>query len=284
MVRWGSAPFFHLASTDKYPMADQTSELRSLKADLDQLRPLDAAQIALLWPQWRAEDALFVYATNAVEGSTLTLGETIVVLEQGVTVGGKSLADHLDAVNGQKAYSLMLDLAQKRADITLETILELHRAVVGEASPIAGTLRDERVFIRGSMHVPPNYVKVPGPMDEMIARCRDDRAASVHPVAVAARLHFDLLTIHPFKDGNGRTARLLQNLHLIREGYAPILIGPQEKGAYFDVLQSAQIEVPGIGNPDPFIAYTVQLEKTALQRYLESLRSGSEDTTADLAE
>ena len=251
-------------------MADPTSELRSLKADLDELRPLDAARIALLWPQWRAEDALFVYSTNAVEGSTLTLGETIVVLEQGITIGGKSLADHLDAVNGQKAYNLMLDLAKKRADVTLETILDLHRAVVGDESPIGGALRDEPVFIRGSLHVPPNYVKVPRLMDEMIARCRDDQAAGKHPVAVAARLHFDLLTVHPFKDGNGRTARLLQNLYLIREGYVPILIGPQEKGAYFDVLQSAQIEVPGVGNPDPFIAYTVGLEKAAMQRYLGS--------------
>lgn len=262
-------------------MADQTSALRSLNANLDHLRPLDAARIALLWPQWRAEDALFVYSTNAIEGSTLTLGETIVVLEQGITIGGKSLADHLDAVNGQKAYSLMLDLAQKRVEIRLGTILDLHRAVVGEDSPLAAALRDERVFIRGSMHVPPNYVKVPGLMDEMIARAQHDQGSSVHPVAVAARLHFDLLTIHPFKDGNGRTARLLQNLYLIREGYAPILIGPQEKGAYFDVLQSAQIEVPGIGNPDPFIAYTVQLEKTAMHRYLESLHRANEKTPPD---
>lgn len=262
-------------------MADPTSELQSLKDDLDQLRPLDAARLALLWPQWRAEDALFVYSTNAVEGSTLTLGETIVVLEQGITIGGKSLADHLDAVNGQKAYNLMLDLAQKRADITLETILDLHSAVVGENSPIAGTLRDERVFIRGSLHVPPNYVKVPRLMDEMIARACDDQSTGAHPVAVAARLHFDLLTIHPFKDGNGRTARLLQNLHLIREGYVPILIGPQEKGAYFDVLQSAQIEVPGVGNPDPFIAYTVGLEKTAMQRYVGSLQVGNKKPPPD---
>lgn len=253
-------------------MVDPTSELRSLKPDLDRLRPLDAAGIALLWPQWRAEDALFVYSTNAVEGNTLTLGETIVVLEQGITLGGKSLADHVDAVNGQKAYNLMLDLAQKKADVRLETVLDLHRAVVGGDGPIAGALRDERVFIRGSLHVPPNYVKVPRLMDEMIARCREDQATGTHPVAVAARLHFDLLTVHPFKDGNGRTARLLQNLQLIREGYVPILIGPQEKAAYFDVLQNAQIEVPGIGNPNPFIAYTIGLEKTAMRRYLESLQ------------
>jgi cell filamentation protein, protein adenylyltransferase len=243
---------------------------QELKERLDALRPLDAGRIARLFPHWRAEDALFVYATNAVEGSTLTLGETIAVLEHGVSIGGKPVADHLDAINGQKAYALMLDLAQRRAPITLETILDLHRAVVGDAT-YAGTLRDEAVYIRGSLHVPPNHVKVPRLMDEMLALYAGERSADEHPVSSAAKLHFRLLTIHPFKDGNGRTARLLQNLALIREGYVPVLIGPEEKPRYFDVLQSAQVAVPGIGDPAPFVAYVADLEAASLGRYLASL-------------
>lgn len=250
----------------------QMDAVNALKSKLDVMRPLSQDRILLLWPQWRAEDALFVYATNAVEGSTLTLGETLALLEHGVTVSGKPMSDHLDAVNGQKAYTAMLDLAQKRAEITLETVLNIHRAVVGDVT-YAGQLRDEAVYIRGSRHVPPNYVKVPRLVDEMLARYDEGGTRGDHPVRVASTLHFDLLTIHPFKDGNGRTARLLENLHLIREGFAPILIGPEEKPRYFDVLQRSQVAVPGVGDPTEFIGYMADLEKEALERYLAALHT-----------
>jgi Fic family protein len=230
----------------------------------------------LLWPQWRAEDALFVYATNAIEGSMLTLAETVIVLEEGVVIGGKPVRDHLDAINGQKAFALMLDLAQERAAIDLATILGLHRAVVGDAT-YAGQLRDQPVYIRGSLHVPPNYAKVPTLMDDMLERLAVDRKRE-HSVAAASRLHFALLTIHPFLDGNGRTARLLQNLYLIREGFVPILIGPDEKSRYFDVLQRGQIAVPGVGDPSEFIAYMAELERGQLERYLRSLQTAHGDS------
>ncbi len=252
----------------------------ALKSQLDALRPLDSDRIALLWPQWKAEDALFVYATNAVEGSTLTFGETLALLEHGVTVGGKPMADHLDAVNGQKAYIMMLDLAQKRANIELETVLDLHRAVVGDVT-YAGQLRDEAVYIRGSLHVPPNYAKVPRLMDEMLSRYDEGISKREHAVRVASTLHFDLLTIHPFKDGNGRTARLLQNLHLIREGFAPILIGAEEKPRYFDMLQRSQVAVPGVGDPSEFVGYMADLETVALERYLKSLQISHGQSATD---
>jgi Fic family protein len=253
-------------------------QIPNLKAQLAALRPLGPERISLLWPQWRAEDALFVYATNAVEGSTLTLAETVVVLEDGVTIGGKSVRDHLDAINGQKAYALMLDLAQNRSDIDLDTILTLHRAVVGDTS-YSGYLRTQPVYIRGSLHVPPNYAKVPRLVDEMLRRLATDIETG-HPVAVASQLHFDLLTIHPFVDGNGRTARLLQNLCLIRAGFVPILIGPEEKSQYFDVLQRGQVAVPGVGDASEFIVYMAGLERQQLRRYLKSLdiAHGSEST------
>ncbi len=202
----------------------------------------------------------------------------------GVTIGGKPLQDHLDAVNGAKAYALMLNFAQRRIDLTLEDVLELHRTVVGNDNPIAGEISQERVSIRGSHHVPPNYTKVPRLLDEMVERCHADPVAGAHPVDVASRLHFDLLTIHPFKDGNGRTSRLLQNLHLIREGYAPILIDPQQKARYFDVLNASQTEVPGVGNPRPFQAYMAELEREALDRYARILHQQNDRTTQDVVD
>lgn len=252
----------------------------ALKSRLDALRPLGPDRIALLWPQWKAEDALFVYATNAVEGSTLSLGETVAVLEHGITIGGKPLSDHLDAVNGQKAYTMMLDLAQKRASITVDTVLDLHRALVGDVT-YAGQLRDGPVYIRGSLHVPPNHVKVSRLVDEMLARYDAGILAGEHPVRVASTLHFDLLTIHPFKDGNGRTARLLENLHLIREGFAPILIGPDEKPRYFGVLERSQVAIPGVGDPTEFIGYMADLEKKSLDRYFKSLQIAHGENAPD---
>ena len=227
------------------------------------MRPLNQDRIQLLWPQWRAEDALFVYATNAVEGSTLTLGETLAILEHGVTVSGKPMSEHLDAVNGQRAYSAMLDLAQKRTKIVLETVLDLHRTIVGDVS-YRGQLRD-----------------VPRLVDAMLARYDEGMSHGEHPIRVASTLHFDLLTIHPFKDGNGRTARLLENLHLIREGFVPILIGPEEKPRYFDVLQRSQVAVPGVGDPTEFIAYMADLEKAALERYLAALHTAHGERSDD---
>jgi len=91
-------------------------ELTRQKEQVDALRPLTPKEVGLLWPHWRSEDALFVYATNAIEGSTFTLGETTVVLESGITIGGKPLQDHLDVINGAKAYALMLQPARLRAD------------------------------------------------------------------------------------------------------------------------------------------------------------------------
>jgi Fic family protein len=250
-------------------MGPSTNELSALKAELDALRPLTELQLQRLWPQWASEDALFVYATNAIEGSTMTLAETTVVLESGITIGGKTVQEHLDILNGQQAYQLMLEVARSKKSIDVDVIFALHRAIVGDQA-WAGRWRTEPVYIRGSMHVPPNWVKVARLMEEALARF----AVSVrteHPVVAASTLHFDLLTVHPFQDGNGRTARLLQNLHHIATGYAPVLIEPSEKANYLSVVQKTQIAIPGIGDRTDFVAYVVGLEFRALERYMRSL-------------
>ncbi len=207
-----------------------------LKERFDALRPLSPDYIARLWPMWEKDDALHVYATNAIEGSSMDLAETTVVLEDGITIGGKKLSEHLDIVHGQKAYKLMLELARDRVPITTAVIRNLHRAVVGSEVEFAGQWRDHAVYIRGSRHVPPNYLKVPELIDEMLAAYEISKKND-HPVATAAKLHFDFVHIHPFADGNGRTARLLGNLELIRSGFAPILIEPGDRKSYFSVLE-----------------------------------------------
>ncbi len=102
--------------------------LSEAKARLDAMRPLWREQIERLWPMWVKEDALYVYASNAIEGNTLTLGETTVVLEDGVTIGGKTVKEHLEVINGAKAYALMLDMAKANRPITVNTLLAIHEA------------------------------------------------------------------------------------------------------------------------------------------------------------
>ena len=242
--------------------------LDRMKARLDALRPLSPEQVARLYPMWEKEDALYVYASNAIEGNTLTLAETTVVLEQGVTIGGKSVREHLEAVNGAHAYALMLAMAREGRPITANTLLALHEAVV-QNEPHAGTWRTQAVFIRGSRHVPPNPIRVPELVAHMISAYERESQIE-HPILVGARLHFRIAHIHPFVDGNGRTARLAHNLHLIRSGYVPILIEPgQEKTEYFAALSAA--DQLGDGDPTPFVEYAIAMEERALDRYLHAL-------------
>lgn len=243
----------------------------ALKARLDALRPLSEAQIRALWPRLDAEKANYVQATTAIEGNTLTLGETIVVLQHGVTIGGKTVKEHVDILNSARAYDLMLDMAKAKVPITARQVFDLHAAIVA-GEPHAGAFRDHPVYIFGSMHVPPNPASVPERVDDMLARYAYNKEHA-HPVVSGSILHFDLLTIHPFADGNGRTARLLNNLHLISHGYPPVLIDPiQDKPAYFDVLKRAQLlGEPGHGDPSEFVAYMGTMETRALEHYLGAL-------------
>ncbi len=241
-----------------------------LKERLDRLRPLASEHIAMLWPLWDKEDGLHVYASNAIEGSSMTLAETAVVLQDGITIGGKPLREHLDIINGQKAYIRMLEFAKDRIPITTAVIRTLHRAVVGDVE-YAGQWREQAVYIRNSRHVPPNHLKVSRLMDEMLEAYEVARRTE-HPVAVAAKLHLDFVSIHPFVDGNGRTARLLSNLELIRCGFAPILIEPQDRPEYFTVLEKCQVVADaGEGDPHAFIAFVEKFEERALERYLRAL-------------
>jgi len=219
---------------------------------------------------WEKDDALHVYASNAIEGSTMDLGETLAVLEN-ITIGGKTLGEHLDIVHGQRAYMLMLKLAKDQASVNTTVIRNLHRAVVGGDVEFGGQWREQPVYIRGSRHAPPNYLKLPDLMDDMIAKYETSRAAE-HPIATAAKLHLDLVTIHPFVDGNGRTARLLGNLALIRSGFAPILIEKEDRQTYFNVLERCQMgDEPGKSDPTEFIAYVERFQEKALERYLCAL-------------
>jgi Fic family protein len=248
------------------------SGMDEAKARLSGLRPLTPEQIESLRPMWAADEVRYVYATNAIEGSSLTLGETYVVLEQGITVGGKPLRDHLDAVNGKKALDYVYRLVDDRTVLTPRVLLDIHQIVVGDnEAGWGGRIRDDARFITGSMYVPPSARRASEMLDEVFEDYAR-RGDTEHPVVLAADLHFGIVHVHPFKDGNGRTARLAMNLHLLQSGYPPLAIMPPEKPEYIDALERAHH-----GDVEPFRTFIERLELAEIKRYLAALHRAYDD-------
>src|SRR4051812_37436481 len=200
-----------------------------LKAILDRHRPLDPAIVRNL-----REDLIvrWTYHSNAIEGNTLTLRETKVALE-GITIGGKTLREHLEAVNHREAILLLEDFVGKATALSEWTIRSLHQLILkGIDDENAGRYRSINVRIAGAEHVPPDAVLVPELMERFMAWRRGEGPA-LHPVERAARVHSELVKIHPFVDGNGRTARLLMNLELMQAGVPPAGLPGGRRVGYF---------------------------------------------------
>lgn len=180
------------------------------------------------------------YTSNAIEGNTLTAGETALVLEKGITVSGKPLKDHLEAIDHARALDWVLEIAsQRETPITETDIRNLHRLVVAQSQPdIAGQYADRPRFVNtdAGLHRFPAPVEIPALME---AFCRWlGNAPDVPETAFDA--HRKLVGIHPFNDGKGRTARLLMNLVLARSGYPPVAIRPEDRPAYIAALEAGQ--------------------------------------------
>ncbi|HAR42793.1 MAG TPA: cell filamentation protein Fic, partial [Bdellovibrionales bacterium] len=171
------------------------------------------------------------FSSNAIEGNTLTETETKVVLEDGLTIAGKPLKDHYEASGHSEAFDCIYDLGKKKS-ITEKDILNIHRLFYYRIDKEnAGKYRKVPVVITGTDFVPPVSSKVPGLMKTFIAKIPAMRK-KLHPVTFAAKLHEELVNIHPFVDGNGRTARLLMNLALFQEGHTITVIPPILRGDY----------------------------------------------------
>jgi Fic family protein len=197
-------------------------------------RPLDAAELRQLKEYYRIG---LTWSSNALEGNSLTESETKVVLEDGITVGGKPLRDHFEAIGHSEAFDLLYHLA-RNGDITEKDILELHRLFYYRIDPEhAGHYRDRNVIITGTDYLPPTPAEIPGCMAAFMAEVHALRQQ--HSVVCAAQLHLKLVTIHPFVDGNGRTARLLMNLALMQAGYPITVIPPVLRGDYITALRES---------------------------------------------
>jgi Fic family protein len=238
------------------------ARIEEKKAQLDRLRPLSASALAQLQKHY---DVDLTYTSNAIEGNTLTLRETAEVIEHGITVGGKSLRDHLEALDHYEALLWMRELAASGQPVDENTVCELHRRIVARSQPdIAGVYSRNPRRIAGSPVVFPNPAKIPELMEQFGAWLE---TASADP-ASAFDAHYRLAAIHPFSDGNGRTARLLMNLLLIRSGYPPVAVRPEDRKTYLDSLERASLA----DDLAPYQTLMHQRLDATLTEYLSVLR------------
>ncbi len=232
---------------------------------LNSLRPLPAGAVKRLHEEMRL---LHTYHSNAIEGNTLTLPETKLVLEEGITIGGKSLREHLEAANNAKAFDLIEDIAQKKKSIDHVTIQQIHEAVMAGIIEDAGKFRTRNVRVTGASKAPPDWSKVIKLMDELIGKIARSKK---HPVETAALLHHRFVEIHPFIDGNGRVARLLTNLYLIYRGYPPMVLKKEDRGKYYRFLRAADA-----GNLSPFINFIAKAVDESLTMCI-SISGGTDE-------
>ncbi|MGL4825695.1 MAG: Fic family protein [Alphaproteobacteria bacterium] len=212
--------------------------LTDKKKRLDAFRPLPEPLVRNLEDWFRVE---LTYTSNAIEGNTLTRQETALVVEKGLTVGGKTLTEHLEATNHAHALDWVSGQVKRSpSQLTEKDILHLHNIVLkGIDDANAGHYRAVSVRISGSTVVLPNPRKVPELMatfETWLAQCQ-----GLHPVEFAVEAHYRLVTIHPFVDGNGRCARLLMNMMLLMCGYPAAIIRKRDRLAYINSLEKAQL-------------------------------------------
>ena len=248
-------------------LATLLQECDTLKARLSALRPLPVEALQKIEEAFAIE---YTYESNRIEGNTLTLQETELVVNEGVTISGKSMREHLEAINHAEAIDYIKDFAKSDIEIGERTIKEIHALVLhGINRENAGRYRTVPVMISGSQHIPPQPYLIGKQMEDFMIHFQEMEAQKVHPVLIAAYLHDELVRIHPFIDGNGRTSRLLMNLYLLRNGFTLVSLkgSNDEKIGYYKALEASHIDK----KPEAFQKLVAEAETVSLKRYLSVL-------------
>ncbi len=246
-------------------MIDILMAILQKKQLLDTYEPLPPSVLKNLEEWYRVE---LTYTSNAIEGNTLTRQETALIVEKGITVEGKSLVEHQEAINHAEAFTFIQALAEqkKRNEITMHDVLDIHKMILNKIIDAdAGKIRNTPVRISGSTTLLPNPLKVPKLMEEFIQWLQ---TTTDNPVQVAADAHFRLVTIHPFVDGNGRSARLLMNLILMQAGFSPAIIKKEERNRYLTALETGQTR----NNLNAYYELIYDAVDRSLDIYIETAR------------
>lgn len=239
------------------------TEINILKNKLQKYRHLQSYKLT------QAFELEYTYHSNKIEGNTLTLQETGLVIEKGLTIGGKTMVEHLEAINHTHALAYIKTIVQDKVPFTESILLTIHKLILQSIdNHNAGTYRNIQALISGAKHTPPQPYLVPIQMESFFI-WYNQNAAILHPIILSATLHQQLVTIHPFIDGNGRTSRLLMNLILLQNGYPlAILKGDaQSRLKYYETLEAAQTQ----SNTQPFLLLIVAHVKETLESVLKIL-------------
>jgi len=243
---------------------ERLKQIDKLKSVLDKKRPLDKLQLEKMNEYFITA---YTYESNKIEGNTLTQMETELVINQGITVNGKSLNEHLEAINHAEAVKFIIELVNEHESFSKKILLELHSLILRSInSKYAGRWRDVPVRISGSEHVPAQPYLLDKLMEDYFIHYLQNKD-SLHPVILAAEMHERLVSIHPFIDGNGRTARLVMNLILLQNGYtiANLKGDNSSKLEYYKSLEEVQLN----NNPEVFYELILDAEKESLITHIE---------------
>jgi Fic family protein len=245
---------------------NKSNNLTKLKEKLDSHRPLPSEVVKNLSEVYRIE---WTYNSNAIEGNTLSLVETKIVLKEGLTIGGKRLQEHLEVINHSEAIDFVEECVYKEQPFDEGTIKNIQYLVLKNIdNKNAGKYREINVRISGSKHIPPHFLQVQNEMYDLF-NWYEEKKSELHPVELAAIFHFKFVYIHPFSDGNGRTARLLMNLILMQNGYPPAIVKAENEHRikYYETLETASIKQ----NVDPFINLISECVEDSLMTYLNAI-------------
>lgn len=235
-------------------------QIEDKKIQLDAMRPIPSDVARRLYGELRI---IYTYHSNAIEGNSLTLSETQVILEHGITIGGKTLIEHIEATNTANAFDLIMQMAQNKVGISHISIQKVHEVVTRGILESAGQYRTRNVRIVGAPRSPPDYTKIIREMDLLLNRLKK---CDYSIIKRDAYLHHQLVMIHPFIDGNGRVARLIGNLYLIQQGYPPIILPVQKQLEYYSALREADL-----GHIDQIVQFIAHAVNSALKHHLTVL-------------
>lgn len=261
----------YLTSKNVFKLPKLASSVQEKLIQADELRkkwkakkPLNHTQLLKMKEYFAIR---YTFDSNRIEGNTLTLQETQLVINEGVTVGGKSMREHLEAINHSEAVDFVADLMVGKEDISKRNLLEIHRLVLKSIdNENSGKYRSVPVRITGSEHVPPQPYLIDKMMEDFFIHYEKQKRI-LHPILLAAEMHERLVTIHPFVDGNGRTSRLLMNFILLKNGFTlTILKGDNtSKSKYFKSLEDVRVN----NDPNHFYELIVDRVIASLEEHLE---------------
>jgi Fic family protein len=247
---------------------NKTEQIDRLNKKIESFRPIPKELLKQIKEYFRIG---LTYSSNAIEGNTLTETETKVVLEDGLTIAGKPLKDHYEVSGHSEAFDFVYDFSKKKT-ITEKDILTIHKLFYYRVDKDnAGQYRKIPAIITGTDYVPPPATKIPGLMKKFMERIPAMRQ-DLHPVEFSAKLHKELVNIHPFVDGNGRTARLLMNLALLQMGYTITIIPPVLRSDYITLIKRSQT---GEKDSTDFVNFISCMVYESTKDYLRLLRKST---------